>query len=706
MVIQVFNPDSYTFSLFAVPTFLTSAALLVLGLIVLVRERISRVSILFFWIALAISIWQFAFSWMYLAKESGVALWWGKTAYLGVPFIIPAIYHFTVVVLRTYQQRKVVVWGSWAVAAVFAAAAIMTDRLINGMFHYSWGYYPKYGPLAYLFLLFFLGLMGANLLQYWKAYQKAKGIHRDRIRWLLIGMGCAYFASLDFLSKLGVPLYPAGYLPLLAWVIFAERAIWHYQLVEITPEFAAGKIIETMGDALLVLDDEGMIRVANQAACNLFQRREEDLAGKPLWTVSSDLFPWHRLDSLLHGEGLQRYEADHVRDDGLRITLELAASVIRDRMGHDTGVVCIARDITERRRAEEAEEGFQLLVESVRDYAIFMLDAGGHIVSWNAGAERIKGYSAEEIVGRHFSCFYTEEDIQRGRPHRLLMEAAAIGTATEEGRLVRKDGSEFWANVVITALRDEHGELRGFAKITRDVSERKRDEAIRLELLKKVMSAQEEERGRVARELHDTTQQSLTSLLVGLRALEDLSVVEEIRPQTTRLREATVQTMKDVRRLAYGLRPTVLDDLGLEAALKYQAREFTGTHGIPVTVLVEGLDGQRLPSSVEIALYRIVQEALTNVAKHARASSVEIRLRCRQSEAEASIEDSGCGFNVSSVMHAADPRRHLGLHGMRERVELLGGAIVLDSSPGKGTRLAIWLPLKESHAHEDPSVPR
>ena len=142
----------------------------------------------------------------------------------------------------------------------------------------------------------------------------------------------------------------------------------------------------------------------------------------------------------------------------------------------------VARDITRRRQVEEAlrksEEHLRLLVDGVRDYAIFMLDPSGQVASWNQGAERIKGYKANEIIGRHFSCFYPPEDLQNGKPERELQKAIAEGHYAEEGWRIRKDGSRFWAHVVITALRDNTGKLRGFSKVTRDVTEQRRAEEL------------------------------------------------------------------------------------------------------------------------------------------------------------------------------------------------------------------------------------
>jgi PAS domain S-box-containing protein len=155
-------------------------------------------------------------------------------------------------------------------------------------------------------------------------------------------------------------------------------------------------------------------------------------------------------------------------------------SPVKGKNGKVLGVIVVIYDVTERKRAEEAlrrsEERFRLLVAGVRDYAIFALDPLGHVISWNAGAEHIKGYRSEEILGRHFSCFYPPEALAVGKPERELRVAAAEGRFEDEGWCLRKDGSRFWANVVITALRDSQGELVGFSKITRDLTERKQAE--------------------------------------------------------------------------------------------------------------------------------------------------------------------------------------------------------------------------------------
>lgn len=207
-----------------------------------------------------------------------------------------------------------------------------------------------------------------------------------------------------------------------------------------------------------------------------------------------------------------------------------------------------------------------------------------------------------------------------------------------------------------------------------------------------VLTAQEEERTRIARELHDDTAQALTSVLVRLRLLERSAEDKRLRSGLAELRDLTVETLEGVRRLAIDLRPPMLDDLGLEAAIQSHVQDFSRRWQINVNFTSSGLG--RLPPNVELVLYRIVQEALSNVAKHASASRVETRLSRKGRTLRLLVKDDGCGFDVEAAKGSR--QSGLGLFGMEERLALIGGTLRVESSPGKGTRLSAEVPLPRS----------
>ncbi|WP_459931309.1 ATP-binding protein [Desulfosporosinus burensis] len=227
-------------------------------------------------------------------------------------------------------------------------------------------------------------------------------------------------------------------------------------------------------------------------------------------------------------------------------------------------------------------------------------------------------------------------------------------------------------------------------------------EQIRQQLLNKVITAQEEERKRIARELHDETGQSLTSLIIGLKLLSQENDLEHTRGMAEDLRRVAYLTLEDVHRLAVELRPTVLDDMGLVAALERYVTEYKRQQELMVVDLeVHNQVMERLPSEVETTLYRIVQEALTNVAKYAKARNVSIVLEIRPEGVNLIIEDDGVGFDVEQVLSERNQgRQNLGLAGMQERSALFGGTFEIESEPGRGTTLYVRLPLERGWKHE------
>ena len=245
------------------------------------------------------------------------------------------------------------------------------------------------------------------------------------------------------------------------------------------------KIFECCPDALLVSDPRGRILLANPQMETMFGYSRTELIGQSVEFLLPERFreihPSHRSKynsqprMRAMGAGLNLYAR---RKDGSEFPVDIMLNSVQTAQG--TLILSVIRDVTQQKKAQEAlhliEQRFHLLVENVRDYAIFLMNASGHVVTWNPGAEHLKGYSSAEIIGQYFSCFYTSDDVQQGKPEEALRIAATVGRFESEGWRVRKDGSRFWANAVITRIDDQQGNLIGFAKITRDFTERRQAE--------------------------------------------------------------------------------------------------------------------------------------------------------------------------------------------------------------------------------------
>lgn len=268
------------------------------------------------------------------------------------------------------------------------------------------------------------------------------------------------------------------------------------------------------------------------------------------------------------------------------------------------------------------------------------------------------------------------------RPILSLVEATqAVG----RGDLSRR--VEVWADDEIGALAAAFNAM--IADLAQAEQARAERDQLRMQLLEKVISAQEEERKRIARELHDETGQAITTLIVGLRALMEQCPSPAMRTQAEELRTLAASTLEGVRNLALELRPSVLDDLGLVAALERYIADYRVRHRLTVDFVTRGLQHNRLPPPVETAIYRIVQESLTNVVRHAQANTVSVLLEERKGKVRVIVEDDGRGFDPEAVRSST---QRLGLYGMQERVGLLGGTFVVESKPGAGTSIFVEIP--------------
>jgi PAS domain S-box-containing protein len=366
-------------------------------------------------------------------------------------------------------------------------------------------------------------------------------------------------------------------------------------------------------------------------------------------------------------------------------------------------------------RLRQTDEIFRLLVESVKDYAIFLLEPNGNVATWNQGAERIKGYKANEIIGRHFSQFYPNEARESRWPERELEIAAQQGRFVDEGLRIRKDGSSFWAYVVITALRDDRGELRGFSKVTRDLTERRAlEERTRLlnrelrgrvsELLEsqrqvelrtfelqklsgELLRVQDEERRRMARTLHDELGQELVALKLEL---DTARTSENGRSQNLlHATELASSALQKVRNMSYLLHPPLLDESGLLPALHWYFEGLQSRGQLRITFEYRPALFPRLAPEIETAIFRIIQEALTNIYRHSQSNDARIELIQETESVIVRIRDFGKGIPESTIGPAYVAG--VGISGMRERVKQLNGELRI-SRAEPGTLVQATLP--------------
>ena len=427
-----------------------------------------------------------------------------------------------------------------------------------------------------------------------------------------------------------------------------------------------------------------------------------------------------------------RFEAEgwRVRKDGTHFWANVVIDPIRDPSGQLIGFAKVTRDLTDRRAAQEAlrksEERFRMLVESVTDYAIYMLDPVGTITSWNSGAERAKGYKAEEILGENFARFYTEEDRIAGLPSRALHGAERDGRYESEGWRIRKDGTRFWANAVIDAIRDSTGKLIGFAKVTRDLTERRESQQALEEARVAIMQAQKMDAigkltGGVAHDFNNLLAVIVGSLDLARMRLASGGEVERFLDNAMAAAERGATLTQ--RMLAFARRQELklqsVDCLGLVQGMADMLQSTIG----PSVTIDTLFPGNLPPAYADPAQLEL---ALLNLAVNARDAMPEGgRIIIEASEmltaegalpglgagayVKLSVVDDGEGMDAATLERAREPffttkgvgkGTGLGLSMVHGFAEQCGGALTIESVVGLGTTVSLWLPVSQ-HAVED-----
>jgi PAS domain S-box-containing protein len=510
-------------------------------------------------------------------------------------------------------------------------------------------------------------------------------------------------------------------------------------------------LVESVRDyAIFMLDPLGHILTWNAGAERFKGYRADEIIGQHFSVFYTDearqtRWPEHEL-RVAEDTGVFEDEGWRVKKDGSLFWANVVITAMRNADGELVGFAKVTRDLTQRRAHEEelrrSEERFRLLVEGVRDYAIFMLDANGRVATWNVGAERIKGYSESDIIGQHFSVFYPQDARDSGWPEHELEVAAEKGSFVDTGWRVRKDGTTFWANVTITALRDATGRLLGYAKLTRDMTQTKRTEAMELahqqreELLDAERSARmaaqratrlkDEFLATLSHELRTPLSAILGWTQLLLKADSPKSPDEqkraiEVIDRNARAQVQLINDLLDLSRIMTGKLRLELHQISfasvVEAAVD-SAKPSADAKGIRLKAIMGA--GQDIVSADAGRLQQVVWNLLTNAIKFTpKGGQVQVLLQRVNSHLELSVSDTGIGIPPGYLPHVFDRFSQkdssttrafgglgLGLAICKQLVELHGGSIrAASQGEGKGATFSVQLPLSIVQL-QDESLPR
>lgn len=503
-----------------------------------------------------------------------------------------------------------------------------------------------------------------------------------------------------------------------------ERVAAHQSMLQSERRFRI--LVDGVVDyALYMLDPSGVVTNWNAGAERLkgytadeiigqhfskFYTREERAKGTPLRVLETAV-----RDGRYEGEGWR------VRKDGSRFWASVVVHPIRNDAGELEGFAKVTRDITERRAAHEAlrqsERQFRLLVSGVTDYALFMLDPNGVVTSWNAGAERIKGYAAEEIVGQHFSRFYTERDRAAGLPSRALFTATSEGHFETEGHRVRKDGSLFWANVVMDAIRDERGELIGFAKITRDITDRRDAEvALRQAQAQRAHAQKMDALGQLTGSIVHDFNNLLTVVDSYVRKVKNAGVDPEMKRATESVELALERGAGLTRQLLAFSRKHAARAEVVSLAERVEAVRGMIAGSMRKSVKLVAAVGPETwpvkvdPAELELSLVNIAFNArdampdgglVTITAENMLFSGDDNAAGLQGEFVALRVTDTGIGIAPDVLPQVFEPffttkgpekGTGLGLAQVYGFAQQSGGAVTIDSEIGKGTTVTIYLP--------------
>ena len=680
------------------------------GVWIVLREGVRRVSITLLAGSTAIAVYLMGFSFMVRSASPSEAFFWAEVAYLGVPFIVPALFQFSMELLGRWDERQRWITAAWVMGVVYAVLAVGTDLLLDGVEGTSWGFYTDLTPWNVVFVAWSVVLVGLTVYEYWRAYRRATGVQRARIRWLAIPIVVASVGFIDYGPSFGFDLPPVGFVFLTAFPLAAAWVVARYHLPTLTPAFAADQIVATMAEPLLVVDHLGRIAFANPAASRLLGWPEEELEDRMLAAVlGADL-----ARELLDGPRGRGRELELAARIGEPIAVSATTSDLVEK-GRPVGTVIVARDIRERKRAARQlarrEQHFRALIEHARD-TITVLDADGTMTYLSPSHEEILGAAPGESVGKSVFSRVHPDDADRVRRELEALVEDPDGTARSEVRLQHANGGYRIMDLLARNLLD-HPAVRGIVINGRDVTE-ERELAERLQQSRK-MEAVGRLAGGIAHDFNNilTTVQGTVALMAEeIPEGSDLAgELETIRAGAARAGRLTSQLLAFSRRQV--TRPETLDAGQLIEDLASGLQQLLTGEQRLVVHPSEGVGYIRVDrGQIEQVLVNLMMNARDAMDDGGRVEIIAENVSIGRTGSDdlplepgayvrLSVVDDGHGMDVETAQRVFEPffstkdagaGDGLGLASVYGAIRQAGGHVEVESRPGEGARFNIYLP--------------
>lgn len=703
MIDALLSPQ-YRFNIMAVPVALTAAAMLALGLFVLFRERRSLVSFSFFLITFFSTIWLACFSALYCASDSSTAYAWARLSYFGIPYIPAAIFQFTISVLRLRGKWQKTAFGCWLASFLFMVDAVAGSRYLNGITTHWWGYYTRLGRLNGFFLVYLVAVMLLSLWLYRRQMRRSEktSLYHKRARTLMMAFAAGYLAVLDHLPAYGISIYPFGYIAVLFFLCMAAWTIIRYRLIDITPGFAAARILEAMSDGVIVLDRERMVHVINRKACEMFGVSERNVHGRKMDRV----IPPEKFEAVYRSGKRQFYEKSFELPNGRSLQGEFTLDLLHDTAGGQAvGILCVIHDITDRKYAEERIRELTRAMENAVE-GIMRVSREGKCESVNRAFSELVDRDYSEFAGLPWNCLLYPEDADKSRAAYLNM--IRYGKCEFEAKVRRHDGTVFAGFFVLVRCDGGKEHFSGAYCFLKDVTERKARESIenKSDLIATVSHE-------MRTPLH-AVREGISVILEGL-AGEVNQEQEEILLTTKSNLDRLVRLVNnalDFQRIEAGLLKLRMEESDVNSIVSETVRS------AKALILKSGLEfrlelAEHLPKIVcdKDRITQVLINLIQNAVKYTSVGAITVKSALNGEAVEVSVEDTGIGIKEEELgklftkfgqledgfLHAKGGAG-LGLIISHRIIAEHGGRMSVESEFGKGSRFVFTLPLAQHYS--------